>query len=161
LLDVNSIQNGDEIHTQEISNQIIYDTPSKMFKQDTIGVTKVGDIRSSLIIKQNADQKYVLNIRKHYSVNFGTGLYVHGNIEELGNDDRSKAVKLEWTEGDFWIGSIELNSVSEEKLLNGYQIEYSFCENTYNNPDMKNGRLSLSEVHNTKQDVRLVRSTVS
>lgn len=161
LESVNSTQNGDQICTQCDSNEIIYDTPPKMFKKDTIGVTKLGDLRSSLIIQQNSDQKYVLNIRKHYHVNFGTGLYVHGNIEELGNNDRSKAVKLEWTEGDIWIGSIELNSVPEDKLSSGYQIEYNFCENTYDYPDMQRGRLSLSEVRNIKENVSLVRSTVN
>merc|ERR1712119_113437 len=109
LLSVNSTQNGSQISPESNSKGMIYDTPPKLVKKDTIGVTRVGDIRSSALIQQNSDQKYVLNIRKHYHVNFGTGLYVHGNIEELGNNDRSKAVKLEWTEGDIWTGSIELN----------------------------------------------------
>jgi len=161
LESVNSQQNGSQISPQSDSNVKIYDTPTKLVKKDTIGVTKVGDIRSSALIQQNSDQKYVLNIRKHYHVNFGTGLYVHGNIEELGNNDRSKAVKLEWTEGDIWTGSIELNSVPVDKLSSGYQIEYNFCENTYDYPDMKKGRLSLSEVHNIKEDVNLVRSTIN
>ena len=42
------------------------------------------------------------------SVQFGRGVYVSGNIPELGSWDVEKSVKLYWREGDNWIQTVKI-----------------------------------------------------
>lgn len=47
----------------------------------------------SLYVKTNQNEEHIIEIKKQVKVDFKTGVYVYGNIEELGMNDSSKAVK--------------------------------------------------------------------
>ena len=42
-------------------------------------------------------------------VPFGKGLYISGNIRELGSNDPAKAVRMENLDENFWVAEIKIN----------------------------------------------------
>jgi hypothetical protein len=48
-----------------------------------------------------------------YMVGFGEGMYVVGNLEQLGSWNVESSLQLEWTEGHVWRGRVEVPVGSE------------------------------------------------
>jgi len=102
--------------------------------------------KSIAIVKDKNDpEAHEVDVKKHWQVQFGMGLYVYGNVEELGMNDPSKALKLEWSEGDYWVRTIKVKSVSEEQWNNGFEVQLNYCENSYNDPNVLANKKSLTE----------------
>lgn len=51
--------------------------------------------------------KVLFNLKYHCG--FGQHLAMVGNQEKLGKWDVSKCVKMEWSEGDVWVGQIDID----------------------------------------------------
>ena len=69
-------------------------------------------------------QEIAISVQINYPCHFCDSLYISGGIDELGNWDPQKALRLEWTAGDFWVGEFKL-----PKKLHKF-IEYKFLVNT-------------------------------
>src|SRR3974390_1694021 len=54
----------------------------------------------------------------------GQDLYITGNIPELGNDDRLKAVRLEYLNHDFWHGVLEIEEPENHSFQYSYLLKY-------------------------------------
>ena len=52
-----------------------------------------------------------------FHTRFGQSLCISGNTEELGNNDPSKALPLEYLNDEFWSGSIEIKKKELEKSI--------------------------------------------
>lgn len=72
-----------------------------------------------------------VQICKHYHVGYGEGIYVSGNIPELGNWDLDQSLKLIWNEGDLWTASF---SMAKGSFATG-SINYRFGIMNYDNPN--------------------------
>ncbi len=61
-------------------------------------------------------------LRFHTEV--GQDLYLTGNIPALGNGDRSKAVKLEFINNEFWHGLLEMEAGDARQIQYSYLLKY-------------------------------------
>ncbi len=57
--------------------------------------------------------QFYLRFHTHY----GQSIWISGNIDELGNNDSSKAFPLEYLNDEFWLGSIEITKRSSSKKI--------------------------------------------
>jgi len=112
---------------------------SKISSGSKIHRKKKSDVQEKPSVLMQIDSKkpnvQTLHINKNYKVPSGAGLFVMGNIKELGNNDTSKAVKLQWNEGDNWTADIEVTSVTAEQWDGGFEVEYNYFENADNGPE--------------------------
>jgi len=46
-------------------------------------------------------------LRVHKKIEFGSGIWISGSTNFLGNWEKEKALRLQWTEGDIWTISLE------------------------------------------------------
>lgn len=58
---------------------------------------------------EHSDDAYTIEFSIKYSTQIGENIYILGSLKELGNWKESK-MKLKWTEGHIWKGSLKLPS---------------------------------------------------
>ncbi len=58
-----------------------------------------------------------------FHTQMGQNLFVTGNIEELGNDDSSRAHPLEYLNGEFWTGCVEFDAGLHPKIRYHYFLK--------------------------------------
>ncbi|KAF5843061.1 carbohydrate-binding-like protein [Dunaliella salina] len=63
-----------------------------------------------------------VNLRIPYHVDFGQCLAIVGSGEHLGNWNPGSAIKMTWTEGDYWVAELQLKTLSETELEYKYLV---------------------------------------
>jgi len=63
-----------------------------------------------------------INLRIPYHVDFGQCLAIVGSGEHLGNWNPGSAIKMTWTEGDYWVAELQLKTLSETELEYKYLV---------------------------------------
>ncbi len=79
----------------------------------------------------------IINFYLRYSTISGQSLFVIGNVLELGNNDPSKAKRLEYISSDFWKATIEINTKDIEILDYSYIFREEHEQDVYEFDDKK------------------------
>lgn len=98
---------------------------------------------SSLTNHSNIFLKPWFHLRIQYNTNMGENVKIIGSIEELGNWNILKAIKMNWSEGNFWNLDIKLPTSFQYKYIitndnNENYIRWEERENRIINLELKN-----------------------
>ena len=64
----------------------------------------------------------IIHFYLHFSTRFGQTLFVCGNNSLLGNDNRAKALPLQYLNDQLWHGSVEIDATKETDPISYYYI---------------------------------------
>lgn len=84
------------------------------------------DINEALPLRK-ISSTFKLKFIVQRKVSYGRGLYLVGNLPELGNWNPDFAVKLFWVEGDHWTQTVTVKLPSNQET----KVQYKFIETDY------------------------------
>lgn len=75
--------------------------------QKMTGTSSFNDSGDSSMLRDEElnsnNNEYLLSLKVNFKTNYGEEIAVVGSIEQLGNWDTSKALKMKWTDGHNWV----------------------------------------------------------
>ena len=116
--DNNNINNNNKIINNHINNNVYFSQENyNIYKNNTIKPKTPKALKTFKINK--------IMFQMNYNTKPGEDLGVIGSIQELGNWDQNRALRMSWNDGNIWKASINYSFEKEKE----FEFKFIFIEN--------------------------------